>query len=112
MMIEEALPEEESEESIPKEVPEGELEQETAPDLAEDERAFSAQSPQEIDPILGVNPDEGGMIIKHSGTAAQDQTKSIPWSAILPWLQIALAAIVVGGGLALIVLRIRRKRSI
>ena len=112
MIEEEALPVEEFEEALPKEAPADELDQELSSDMAEDERGFSAESPQQINPILGINPDEGGKIIGHSGTAVQDQTKSLPWSTILPWLKIALAAIVIGGGLALLVLRIRRKRSI
>jgi len=111
MIEEEALPEEESEEALPKEAPVDELDQESTSDMAENERAFSAEGPQEINPILGINPDEGGKIIGQSETAVQDQTKPIPWSTVFPWLKIALAVIVIGGGMALLILHIKRKQS-
>ena len=92
-------------EAMPEEAPETE-EQPEVP-LEEAEEAPAAKGG---DLILGINPDRGGEIIDRSGpTSAQPESTLLPWPEILLWSQITLAAIAVGGGLALLILRVRKK---
>ena len=100
----EALPEEEA-------VPETEPLPEEQPEIVQEE-AEEAEPPAAKggDLILGINADEGGEIIERSEPAAvQQEPEALPWPEIIHWAQIALAVIAVGGGLALLILRQRRR---
>ncbi|MFW5713790.1 MAG: anti-sigma factor family protein [Brevefilum sp.] len=90
-------------------------EEEAAP---EEEPEIIQEDPEEAEPpaakggdlILGVNTNEGGEIIERSEPAVvQQEPQPLPWPDILHWAQIALAVITVGGGLALLILRQRRR---
>jgi len=62
------------------------------------------------DLILGINPDQGGEIIDRSQPATiQKEPDRLPWPEVLHWAQIVLAVIAVGGGLALLILRVRKR---
>ena len=100
----EALPEEEA-------APESESLPEEQPEIPQEE-AEEVQPPAAKggDLILGINADEGGEIIDRSEPAAvQQEPEALPWPEIIRWVQIALAVIAVGGGLALLFLRQRKR---
>lgn len=98
----EPLPEEEA-------APEMETLPEEQPQIQE-EAAEEAPASKGGDLILGINPDQGGEIIERSQPASvQEQPGGFPWQKILRWSQIALAIIAVGGGLALLLLRARKR---
>ena len=96
-------------EAMPEEAPE------TDP-LPEEQPEIQAEEAEELpaakggDLILGINPDQAGEIIDRSEpAAAQPESEPFPWPEILQWVQIALAVIAVGGGLALLILRTRTR---
>ena len=61
-------------------------------------------------PILGINPEESGKILDRSQPGVEEQETAPDWSTIIPWIQIALAVIAVGGGVTLLLLR-RKSRQ-
>ena len=114
-IMEMEAPEEEApvEESPVEESPLPEDQPETFESPGEAEDPQEAATPEaKGDLILGINPDEGGEIITSSEPArAATEEAPQPWREALRWAQIALAAIALGGGLALLILRQRRRRS-
>lgn len=82
---------------------------EEQPEIQE-EAAEEAPASKGGDLILGINPDQGGQIIGRSQpTTVQQEPDSLPWPEILQWVQISLAVIAVGGGLVLLILRLRKE---
>jgi hypothetical protein len=86
--------------------------------LPEDEQAPEIQEQEADEPpaskggdlILGINTDRSGEVIDRSQpTTVQPEPERLPWPEILQWVQIALAAIAVGGGLALLILHLRKQ---
>ena len=95
-------------EAMPEEAPEAEELPEEQPEI-QPEEAEEAPAAKGGDLILGINPDQGGEIIDRSEPAtAQPESEPLPWPEILNWVQITLAVIAVGGGLALLFLRVRK----
>lgn len=74
---------------------------------ADEEEAIEAEilsmeaEPEDRTPILGINPDEGGEIIHRSQPASRVMDTGMPWPDSLRWLQVALAAIAIGGGVTI-----------
>jgi hypothetical protein len=96
--------------NIPEEPVEGEekapAEEPAAPqEQPEIENLPSIQDYEDSSPILGVNPEESGKILDRSEPGAAEEEITPDWSNIILWIQIALAVIAVGGGMALLLLR-------
>jgi len=112
----EALPpEEEFPVELPAEEPEEVLpEAELAPleGIEEEERILGVEEldVEDKDLILGLNPEQAGEIVSSSKPSMRPDQEPILWQAIFRWAQIALAAIVVVGGLVLLVLHRRKHR--
>jgi len=107
MPVESELPVEE--EILAEEAPEIMLEAEILPPDAETaEMPQSPSSDQKELPILGINPDESGEIISRSSDSAPSAVPQPVWRLIVRWLQITLGAVVVVGGLSLLLLHVRR----
>ncbi len=97
--MEQPAPEEED-------VPEIESLPQEQPEILEEKSESPAAKGGDL--ILGINADEGGEIIERSEPAVtQPEPAPLPWPDIIKWAQIALVAIAVGGGLALLILRRR-----
>jgi len=96
---EEALPEEEPEFPLGAEaLPEAEVEVETLRIAPEGEKGL---------PILGINTEEGGEIIHRTTDSSITEVREPAWRTALRVLQITLAVVAVGGGLAWWLLRQR-----
>jgi hypothetical protein len=109
MILEAPAPEEQVEaEALPKEAPEA-LEESVS--QADEESAARAADSAGINPILGLNPDEGGQIIESSKPGDQIETAAPNWTDLLRWAQFALAVLAVGGSLTLLVLHTKRVRN-
>ncbi|MBW6467196.1 MAG: hypothetical protein K0B06_11880 [Brevefilum sp.] len=85
------------EEEILPEEPMLALEAETAEEL---EAAQIAADSQKALPILGINTEEGGEIISRYTDTFTEEAAQPAWRLVVRALQIALGAILVGGGLA------------
>lgn len=95
-------------ESAEIEEPMGQME--VMPEEETTEEQAEAPSAKSDELILGINADEGGEIIERSEPAAiQREPEPLPWAAFFYWAQIALVVIAVGGALALLILRLRRR---
>jgi anti-sigma factor RsiW len=93
---EEILPEE-----ILPEEPMLALEAEALPPTEEElEAAQIAADSQKTLPILGINTDEGGEIVSRYADTFTEEAAQPAWRQVVRVLQIALGAILVGGGLA------------
>jgi hypothetical protein len=103
--VEEELPAEEltpaeAPESMLEDEPEMMLEAEILPPTEVDmETLEMAPEGEKLLLILGINPEQGGEVIFRSGDTMGIQTAQPAWRMVLRVLQIALGAIVVGGGL-------------
>jgi len=101
------------EEAMPEAVPEIEAEpapeMQLAPEDAEELSMLSAegQSADSNDPILGINPEQAGQIIDQSKPSGKIEQPGIKWQSVIRWIEIALGAILVGSGLAWLILRKR-----
>lgn len=90
-------------------------EEEAAPEIAQEEpEEAQAETEQPAskggDLILGINPDQGGEIIDRSEPAVvQQDPVSTTGPDLLFWAQITLGVIAVGSGLALLILRHRKR---
>ena len=60
-------------------------------------------------PILGLNPEESGKILDRSQPDVEEREITPDWSSVIIWVQIGLAVIAVGGGVALLILRKRTR---
>jgi len=97
-MVEETLPEE-ALEAVP--APElAPLPRDEAEKMVTEDQALEGK-----DLILGINPEQGGMVIDRSEPGAKDGKAYLSWGNVLRWVQVALAVIAVGGGIALWFLR-------
>lgn len=95
-------------EALPEEAPEMILEAEPLPsDAQEAEMLAPPPGAEKQLPILGINTDESGEIIQRSSDTAADGLAAPAWRTVVRWVQVALGAIVVGGGLAWWLLRKR-----
>lgn len=100
----------EMEEAAPEEQPEEPAQEELAPrEAGEADSEAQGKRIEEFSPILGVNPDQSGEILDRSEPALRESEPSIPWQGIILWAQISLAAIAVGGGITLWILRSKRQ---
>ena len=113
MLEMEALPADEASpemEAPVEEPPLAESQPESQPEIQAEQEEAAEMLSENGDLILGINPDQGGEIIASSAPAdASSENIPLPWPAVLHWMQIALAVIAVGGGLALLVLRLSRR---
>jgi hypothetical protein len=95
-------------EALPEEAPEMILEAEPLPsDAQEAEMLAPPPGAEKQLPILGINTDESGEIIRRSSDTAADALAAPAWRTIVRWLKVALGVVVVGGGLAWWLLRER-----
>ena len=87
-----------------------EEEQEALPTEKQMPQAFGESTAgAEEDMILGINPEQAGEVIDRSEATQAAENRLIDWQKHIRLAQIVLAALVVGGGLALLILRLRRK---
>ena len=97
-IVEEALPE-----TLPEVSPEEESMLEAPP--AEETLELKRQADEDAQPILGLNPEQGGEVIAQIDADAAAEEAEQPWQNALRWGQVALAVIALGGGVALWLLR-------
>jgi hypothetical protein len=76
----------------------------------EDEaQSLKRQADEDAQPILGLNPEQGGEVLAQSGSGTAEESAQA-WQIALRWGQVALAVIALGGGVALWLLRKRSSR--
>lgn len=85
-------------------------EEESAKELDEESALTFSEDSTNTNPILGLNPEEGGQIIESSKPGDQLGADTPDWPAILRWAQVSLAGIAVAGALMLLILHIKRVR--
>jgi hypothetical protein len=85
-------------------------EEESTKELGEESALTFAEDSTNTNPILGLNPDEGGQIIESSKPGEQLGVDAANWPAILRWAQVSLAGIAVAGALMLLIMHIKRVR--
>ena len=72
---------------------------------AEETLELKRQADEDAQPILGLNPEQGGEVIAQIDADAAAEEAEQPWQSVLRWGQVALAVIALGGGVALWLLR-------
>ncbi|MFN2303062.1 MAG: anti-sigma factor family protein [Anaerolineales bacterium] len=95
------------EEALPEEQPQTAPEEELLPEAAFEEETLDLkrQADENLQPILGLNPEAGGKVITQSEPGAMAEEVAQPWMSTLRLGQIILAIIALGGGVALWLLR-------
>ena len=100
---------EEVEEEMPlAEVQDSETDEKRIPETINEAESSESGSDTEDDLILGINPEQAGDIIDRSESAKDVKGVPFNWQKVLRWVQIGLAIIVLGGGLAIWILRRKR----
>lgn len=94
------------EELLPEDEPELMLEAEALPPTDDELDTLQMATADEKElPILGINPEESGEIISRYADALMEEAAQPAWRIVVRALQIAMGAILVGGGLAWWLLR-------
>jgi len=96
-----------NEEERPEALPEITPEEESLPESTREDETLSLkrQTEKDTQPILGLNPEQGGEMIAQGDSSEAVQEPAPPWQIALRWGQVALAVVALGGGVALWMLR-------